>query len=301
MALDGEPGRYVTGNLLTNIAFVHGSMESVLRHAGTSLAGFRVLSCIERLDEGASVGDVARALRLSTPRVTEVVDCLVDCDLCRRTRGEDDRRRVRLEVTVGGSRAVGESDAALSSLLRRLWAPLGRDHVLNNARGNLMIDNAFKKGLSRTGMRFSQVYVEVFAVCMQIAEQACRDGGLTLPTLRVLLALAEADAPLPMAALADVLLMGQSSLSLAVERLYRKGLAQRREREEDRRSFEISPTSEGISALGRAMPVVERGLTCGTYATSLDEQRLFLEEADIIVSVERARRRSVAQSARTFD
>lgn len=297
MARDAEPGRYVTGNLLTNIVFVHGSMESLLRSTGTTLAGFRVLSCIERLGAGAGVGDVARVLGLSTPRVTEVVGGLVGCGLCNRARSKDDRRRVCLEVTPAGSRAEGESDAALSSLLRRLWAPLGRNHVLNNARGNLMIDDAFKKGLSRTGMRFSQVYVEVFAVCMQIAERACRDGGLALPALRVLLALAEAAGPLPMAELADVLLMGQSSLSSTAERLCRRGLAQRRERNEDRRSFELLPTPEGTSALGRAMPFVEQGLSHDTYVTNPDEQRLFLEEADIIVSMERARRRPAAQGA----
>jgi len=70
--------------------------------------------CIDLIDfhQRVTAGQLAQAASLTTGAVTTAVDRLVKAGLVRRERGEDDRRKVYIEVTPQGR-----------SLLRSLYAP----------------------------------------------------------------------------------------------------------------------------------------------------------------------------------
>jgi DNA-binding MarR family transcriptional regulator len=57
--------------------------------------------CIDLIDQagGMTAGELARAAGLTTGAVTAVIDRLERAGLARRIRDDDDRRRVRIEVT----------------------------------------------------------------------------------------------------------------------------------------------------------------------------------------------------------
>lgn len=79
-------------------------------------------------------------------------------------------------------------------------------------------------------------------------------SDLTEPEFEVLVYLSEADSPLRMTALADVLMWERSRLSHQVTRMVKRGLVQRTSCPTDGRGAFVSVTTEGMSEIEKAAP-----------------------------------------------
>jgi len=99
--------------------FIRTEMRSH-RALGLSVPQFRSLVFIERT-AGTSLNGVAAHLGLTPPSVSKLVDWLSTRGLVRRRESAGDRRRVTIEITAEGTRALTRArNAALKSLSRLL-------------------------------------------------------------------------------------------------------------------------------------------------------------------------------------
>ena len=89
-----------------------------------SLRQFLVL---RRIDEGARrTVDVARAVRVTSPTMTRVIDRLVQMGLVTRDLDPDDRRALRLALTAAGRRLLQARRRALEARVREVLVDDGR-------------------------------------------------------------------------------------------------------------------------------------------------------------------------------
>jgi DNA-binding MarR family transcriptional regulator len=79
------------------------SSMAFLRCCDLSMAQLHVLATLHEHGE-MSVGALAEALSISAPSASAVVDRLVERDMLRRERSEDDRRTVRVSLSDSGRR-----------------------------------------------------------------------------------------------------------------------------------------------------------------------------------------------------
>lgn len=89
---------------------------------------------------------------------------------------------------------------------------------------------------------------------LEIQRDLKNSSSLTEPEFEVLVYLSEADAPLRMTALAELLQWERSRLSHQVTRMVKRGLVQRTSCPEDGRGAFVSPTEEGMREIEKAAP-----------------------------------------------
>ena len=89
---------------------------------------------------------------------------------------------------------------------------------------------------------------------LEIQRDLKRSSSLTEPEFEVLVYLSEADGPLRMTALAELLQWERSRLSHQVTRMVKRGLVQRTSCPEDGRGAFVSPTDEGLHEIEQAAP-----------------------------------------------
>jgi DNA-binding MarR family transcriptional regulator len=101
------------------LSALHGATQAAVARIGPDLEAEGLTSCtfwaLYRLGSGGAdhPGAIARQLGVTKPSVTQSVDQLVDAGLVVRSRTDEDRRVVRLELTAEGRRTLGR-------VLRRL-------------------------------------------------------------------------------------------------------------------------------------------------------------------------------------
>jgi DNA-binding MarR family transcriptional regulator len=78
------------------------------RAPGLSVPQFRTLAFTERTG-GTSLGGVAEHLGLTPPSTCKIVDGLEARALVTRAQAPEDRRRIRLQITPGGRRALADA------------------------------------------------------------------------------------------------------------------------------------------------------------------------------------------------
>lgn len=89
---------------------------------------------------------------------------------------------------------------------------------------------------------------------LEIQRDLKTNSGLTEPEFEVLVHLSEADGPLRMTALADILEWERSRLSHQVTRMERRGLVERTSCPTDGRGAYTAVTAEGMGEIERAAP-----------------------------------------------
>jgi DNA-binding MarR family transcriptional regulator len=101
------------------------------RQHGLSLTGFEALRRIaEAPGERASMGEVAEALGLSRPGVTNTVNRLVAEGLVLRERGDGDKRLLHARLTPRGREKVRAAAQTHDELVAHLLTLLGDDAVV---------------------------------------------------------------------------------------------------------------------------------------------------------------------------
>lgn len=112
-----------------------------------------------------NVGSIARRLQIAQPTASRVVDSLVDRDLVKRERSQEDRRKIKLELTKAGKKVkeeVSEISRTLSEAVRELP---------EEGQGEL------SQGLTRiAGKLQSQGHLSIALTC-QYCRYFERDGG----------------------------------------------------------------------------------------------------------------------------
>lgn len=108
-------------------------IEKLIREKGakTGLSGTQVRAIIFLADahrNSRGVSSVARHLEIAQPTATRVIDSLEEKGLVERTRREDDRRKVRIDLTEEGrDRALEFTDVSRS--LEKIIGTLPEEHV----------------------------------------------------------------------------------------------------------------------------------------------------------------------------
>ncbi len=132
-AIDGdntpEPGERRT--LGRTAAWLSKQVEIGLADADLSLPQYRVLGLLD--ERSAIPSDLAQRLAVRPATVTAVVDGLVARHLVERRAVAGDRRRVALELTAGGRRALDAADAAVDARLAAVAAALDDDGAATRA------------------------------------------------------------------------------------------------------------------------------------------------------------------------
>jgi DNA-binding MarR family transcriptional regulator len=99
------------------------SREEVPAELGIGEA--RLLWVLEQAAEPPAVGEVAAALALPLPRISQMLGDLEMRGLVERTRAPGDRRRVTVHISAGGRRLVAVLRRAQRQRVERLLAVLG--------------------------------------------------------------------------------------------------------------------------------------------------------------------------------
>jgi len=119
---EDEPAREVLDAVPAVMRFIRAQMRGH-RALGLGVPQFRTLVYIERTG-GTSLGGVADHLGLTPPSACKLVDGLVGRGLVTRGESAEDRRRLTLEITPEGARAMaaarGETQRSLSRILGAL-------------------------------------------------------------------------------------------------------------------------------------------------------------------------------------
>ena len=124
--------------LLRASAQVSGSLTVRLRPLGLQVDEMRVLRAL-KTETGRSMGDLAEDLVISGPTLTKMVDRLVSNNLAYRAQDPDDRRRVRLYLTVDGEEVADKADRIAAGYQTELAQNFGDDPQLRRMLG-LLID-----------------------------------------------------------------------------------------------------------------------------------------------------------------
>ena len=81
---------------------------------------------LQRIDAGTSrTTDLARAVRVTSPTMTRVIDRLVEIGFVRREADQDDRRAIRLGLTPAGRRVLARHSRTLAAGIRALLDEAG--------------------------------------------------------------------------------------------------------------------------------------------------------------------------------
>ncbi|MGA2762027.1 MAG: MarR family winged helix-turn-helix transcriptional regulator [Spirochaetia bacterium] len=112
------------------------------RALGLSVPQFRTLVFIERAG-GASLGSVAEHLGLTPPSACRIVDGLEGRTLVTRRQSAEDRRRVTLEITPGGKRALADARRETQKSLSGILAGVDQGELAAVMQSMLVLRNAF--------------------------------------------------------------------------------------------------------------------------------------------------------------
>ncbi|MGD0199034.1 MAG: MarR family transcriptional regulator [Solirubrobacteraceae bacterium] len=100
------------------IARLARQVELAAASVDLTLSQYRVLSLLGEGEEAASV--LAEKLAVSKPSLTGVVDGLVVRGLVARHHGEDDRRRVGVELTADGTQVLEQAEREVERRLHEI-------------------------------------------------------------------------------------------------------------------------------------------------------------------------------------
>lgn len=120
---------------------IHGGITRILfapfREAGLTPPQAFTLTCIRRLGDGVTVGDVCRELKTPLSNTTNITIRLEKLGLITRCRDENDRRRVMLAVTDKGREAFKKADKIFDELNARIdsdFTPDEKENILSAFR-----------------------------------------------------------------------------------------------------------------------------------------------------------------------
>jgi DNA-binding MarR family transcriptional regulator len=136
-----EPAREVLDTVPTVMRFIRTEMRGH-RAPGLSVPQFRSLVYIERAG-GTSLGGVAEHLGLTPPSACKLIDGLVGRGMATRRESEDDRRRLTLEITPEGARAVAVARAETQKNLSRILGALDDEELQCVTRAMSALKRAF--------------------------------------------------------------------------------------------------------------------------------------------------------------
>ena len=130
-------------------------VPSVMRFIRTEMRGhralelsvpqFRSLVFIDRA-AGASLGGVAEHLGLTPPSTCKLIDGLSARGMVTRRESPGDRRRVTLEITAEGARALAGARSETQKSLALLLGSLGVEELSTVARAMSALRRAFATG-----------------------------------------------------------------------------------------------------------------------------------------------------------
>ena len=138
------PAREVLDAVPTVMRFIRTEMRGH-RALGLSVPQFRSLVYIERTG-GTSLGGVAEYLGLTPPSACKLIDGLVGRGMVTRRESEEDRRRLTLEITPEGARAVAGARGETQKSLSRILGSLGDEELQWVTHAMSALKRAFAEG-----------------------------------------------------------------------------------------------------------------------------------------------------------
>lgn len=113
-----------TEDIHGHLRSIHGGITKILfapfREAGLTPPQAFTLTCIRRLGDGITVGDVCRELKTPLSNTTNITIRLEKLGIITRRRDENDRRKVVLAVTDKGREAFKKADKIYDELNARI-------------------------------------------------------------------------------------------------------------------------------------------------------------------------------------
>ena len=103
-------------------------IEEELRNDGLAVGEHAVLSaCL--MNEPITVSDIQKHVPVDTGRISRIVSRLEDSGYVRKTRLQDDRRIVMVEVTDHGRNVASQLTENIESFYIRIMSPIARDEL----------------------------------------------------------------------------------------------------------------------------------------------------------------------------
>ncbi len=277
-------GLYITSDLLTLVSYVNIMARPLMREqTGLSITQYRILSVLERQATSMYVKDIGAYLQLSVPTITEALKELQAKGYVEKDRDDADRRMVSVALSSDGQHVIREGDLALAHFVQDLWRPIPDEYKNTLIDGALQIDRRFKGTLPQQDARLISLYLEVFFITQSVFEAEVKQHGITVGQFRVLFELAQRSEPVSMKNLGRTLLIRPNKLTPMADALVERGLAERCESTADLRSFMLSITDAGRALEQKVSPAIDRAFSQGTYDTSPEDRRTYIDEADLIV------------------
>ena len=121
--------------------FIRAEMRSH-RALGLSVPQFRSLLFIEKT-AGTSLSGVAEHLGLTSPSACKLIDGLSARGMVTRSESTGDRRRVSLEITPEGARAVADARGKTQKSLSELLSSLGSEELVTVTRSMSALRRVF--------------------------------------------------------------------------------------------------------------------------------------------------------------
>lgn len=107
---------------------LHKNNQQMKLHIGIPHSEYSVLlhlACVEKADEGVSIGDISEHIQISKPAVSQIVNALEDKGLVARIGTKMDRRVVFVTLTPEGVALVNKTRNLLSERLVAVFDKMG--------------------------------------------------------------------------------------------------------------------------------------------------------------------------------
>lgn len=122
-------------NLLRTTSVLDAPFERLLRDHGLSTATYNVLRILRGAGESGRVcHEIGRHLVARVPDVTRLIDRLEKQGLAKRTRGDADRRLVRVVITQMGLEVLAKLDAPIMEAHQRQMSHMTDDELATLSR-----------------------------------------------------------------------------------------------------------------------------------------------------------------------
>ena len=117
-------------NLARTAEMLRQALIDTVRPAGLSPNAYNALRILRGTgSKGLTCGEVAERMITRDPDITRLIDRLVRRDFVSRTRGENDRRLVRLRISPEGRRPLAKLDKPILEMNRRCLGHLGEERL----------------------------------------------------------------------------------------------------------------------------------------------------------------------------
>ena len=286
-----KQGLFTLNHLINNIYSVHAIRQAIAKNFDISLTQYGILLELTKSGGSSTPHALAAHLGVSPSAITLCLNQLEPAAYVLRQPLEEDRRKIQVELTASAGQLLPQIDLIVAKTISDIWQPLTKKQRELLLRGALSVVKQ-RRGLRRHSgkVRADTLYAEAVIITYVALSAIAKEHGLILAEFSILYALAKSHQAMRSVDVANMLLMRQNWLTVAVKPLVRKGYVKVAGDESDGRVRLLAITGLGNEQFFSAYRPMSEVTKLRVGVLSAQELAEFKAIGDIFIEAERHRR-----------